>query len=72
MRKMRNDHVMFLIAMISSMAACSTESFKRTGYETLQNMQEAQCQKDLSAECPERESYDAYQKKIKGSGNSEQ
>ncbi len=69
---MRNDHVLFLIAMIFSMTSCSADAYKRTGYETLQNMQEAQCQKDLSAECPERESYDAYQKKIKDSEKTEQ
>lgn len=69
---MRNDYVVLLISMIFSMTACSAESFKRTGYETLQNIQETQCQKEPSAEYPDRESYDAYQKKLKDSGNSEQ
>lgn len=69
---MRNDYLLLLISMIFSMTACSAETFKRTGYETLQNIQETKCQKELSAECSDRESYDAYQKKLKDGGNSEQ
>lgn len=47
------------------MTACSTESVQRTGYETLQNIGEQQCEKDLSADCPERRSYDEYRQELK-------
>ena len=44
-------------------SACSSETTKRTTYETLKNIEKQQCDKDLSRDCPERESYDNYQKK---------
>jgi hypothetical protein len=44
---------------------CSGETVKRTSFETLQNMREQQCSKDLSGNCPGRESYDDYQHKKK-------
>lgn len=68
MNKLR---VLVLAGVIVSIPACSAESLKRTGYETLQNIQETQCEKDLSAECPERESYEAYQRKIKENNSAE-
>jgi hypothetical protein len=61
---MKQSHVVLLAGVLFTVSSCSTESLKRTGYETLQNVQEQRCQKDLSSECPERESYDAYQRKI--------
>ena len=64
---------MFLsVVIVLPLFACSAESVKRTSYETLQNVQDIQCQKDLSVECPERESYDAYQRKLQDSDNSNQ
>jgi hypothetical protein len=44
---------------------CSGEFAKRTAFETLQNIHEQQCERDLSGKCPERESYDDYQRKRK-------
>jgi len=35
---------------------------QRTGYETLQNIEEQRCQKDLSSDCAPRESFDAYRR----------
>jgi len=61
---MKHSHVVLLAGVIFTISSCSKESLKRTGYETLQNVQEQRCQKDLSSECPERESYDAYQRKM--------
>ncbi len=43
--------------------ACSSETVNRTSYETLKNIEKQQCDKDLSKDCPERESYEEYQKK---------
>ncbi len=49
-------------ALVLNAAGCSADSLQRTGYETLQNIEEQRCQKDLSAECAPRESFDAYQR----------
>ena len=68
---MRNTCVFLLTGIIFIIPACSTETLKRAGYETLQNVQEQQCQKELSSDCPERESYEAYQGKIKDLEKSE-
>ncbi len=71
MKIMRNAHVFLLAGIIFTIQACSTESLKRTGYETLQNIQQQQCQGDLSSECPKRDSYDTYQRKLKDLENSQ-
>jgi hypothetical protein len=42
--------------------ACSSEGVKRTTYETLQNIGDQQCEKELSSECPERQTYDEYRR----------
>ena len=51
-----------LYALVLSAAACSTESLQRTGYETLQNIEQQRCQRDLSAQCAPRESFDSYRR----------
>jgi hypothetical protein len=53
-----------LVAIALLMSACTTDSLKRTGYETLQNINQQQCDKDFSSECPERESYEDYKRKL--------
>jgi len=50
---------------IAALQGCSSESAKRTAFETLQNMREQQCERDLSGRCPPRESYADYQRKRK-------
>ena len=60
-----NVHVLLLTSIVFSISACSTESLKRTGYETLQNVEQLECQEDVRVQCSERESYDSYQRKIK-------
>lgn len=62
---MRSTRVILLTGIIFTSHACSMESLKRTGFEIVQNIQAQQCQNDLSSECPRRESYEAYQTKIK-------
>ena len=60
-------HTMFfLVGTALIVSACSTDFYKRTGFETLQNIQEQQCQQELSSECSDRESYEEYQRKIEG------
>jgi hypothetical protein len=63
---MSNSLKCVLYALVLSAAGCSAESLQRTGYETLQNIEEQRCQKDLSAECPQRDSFDAYQRDRQG------
>jgi hypothetical protein len=52
-----------LLAAIAMNQRCSKETLARTGYETLQDIGEEQCNRDLCAQCPERDSYGAYQRK---------
>jgi len=63
---MRNRVLYLLVAGLLISAGCSNQSLQRTGYETLQNIEEQRCQKDLSAECPQRDSFDAYQRDRQG------
>jgi hypothetical protein len=54
--------VIFTTLLGFGLSACSSEGVKRTTYETLQNIGEQQCEKDLSSECPQRQSYDEYRR----------
>jgi hypothetical protein len=53
-----------LVTLLPAVCACSTESWKQTGYETLQNIRQQQCEKNLSMECVERKSYEAYRREV--------
>ena len=55
---------LLLAMLVPAVCACSTESWKRTGYETLQNINQQQCEKNLSMECDERTSYEAYRREV--------
>lgn len=57
--------IKLLTVLISTPGGCTAESLKRTGYETLQNIGEMQCESELSSECGKRVRYDDYQKKAK-------
>ena len=59
---MGNSLKCVLYALVLNAAGCSADSLQRTGYETLQNIEEQRCQKDLSAECAPRESFNGYQR----------
>lgn len=60
---MKGTRILLLGGVILWTLGCSTESWKRTGYETLQNIEDERCLRDWSSDCPERESYDEYQRK---------
>jgi hypothetical protein len=60
---MKNTLVLLLTVIVFTITACSKEFWKRTGYKTLQNIQEQKCHKNPATECPEQESYDNYQRK---------
>ncbi len=59
---MNNSPGYLLTVLVLGAAGCSAQALQRTGYETLQNIQQQRCQEELSAECPQRESFDAYQR----------
>jgi hypothetical protein len=53
-----------LAALLPVVCGCSMDSWKRTGYEMLQNLHQQQCEKYISMKCEERKSYDAYQREV--------
>jgi hypothetical protein len=54
---------MLCLAMIALVSGCSSETAKRTAYETLQNIHEQDCLKDPNSpsDCGKRGSYEDYQ-----------
>jgi len=60
---MKISLVLALAAALAATQACSTDVFKRTTYQALQNIAQQQCLKNPGADCPERERYDDYQRK---------
>lgn len=53
------------VVIVALTAGCSSESAKRTAYETLQNVRQQKCLKNLSSDCEKRESYEDYERKRK-------
>lgn len=51
-----------LSSLIAGLSGCSADSIKRASYQTLQNLGQAQCQKQFSEDCSNRPGYDDYQK----------
>ena len=64
--------VTLLIIIFGVVQACSSDSLKRTTYETLESVRQQQCHKDLSPECPKRQSYEDYQRGKEELESSEQ
>ena len=61
---MRISNYLLVVTFIGlSLQACSTESIKRTSYETLENIRLQDCHKDPSTDCTDREGYDEYRQK---------
>jgi len=56
-----------IIVVIASLffiaSACSSETVKRTTYETLQNIRQQECSRTPSVECEKRESMEVYEDK---------
>jgi len=48
-------------------AGCAAETWKRTTYETLQNVNQQACEKTPGVDCP-RQSYDDYQRMREDTG----
>lgn len=57
---MRVLYVLLVVSLVL-IQACSKEAWQRTGYATMQNMQEQQCEKELSVDCPDPVPYEDYQ-----------
>ena len=58
------------LAILALVSACSSESAKRTAYETLQNVRERECLKNPSAtDCGKRDSYEDYERQRKALEN---
>lgn len=54
------------LAILVFTDGCSTDTAKRTAYETLQNVHQQECLNNPSASnCEKRESYDDYQRRRK-------
>ena len=60
---MKPGKTIILVILFCLTAACSSETVKRTTYETLENVRMNQCDKELSADCQNRQSYEEYQRK---------
>ena len=56
---------MLCLAMIALVSGCSSETAKRTAYETLQNVHEQECLKNPAMECGKRDNYEDYQRQRK-------
>lgn len=56
-----------VLSLVASffLPGCSSDSAQRTAFEALQNVNQEDCQKLPSIECPKRESYDDYQRERK-------
>ena len=64
---MKNISGMLCLAIVALVSGCSTETAKRTAYETLQNIHDQDCLKDPNSpsECRKRDSYEDYQRQQK-------
>jgi len=60
----RYSGIVFLIFVVL-VSGCSSETAKRTAYETLQNLHEQECMKNPALDCDKRESYEEYERKRK-------
>jgi hypothetical protein len=53
------------LVVVALVSGCSSETAKRTTYETLQNVHEQECLKNPAMDCGKRDSYEDYQRKRK-------
>ncbi len=60
--QMRTTIMLLLTVIVITISACSKGSLNRAVYDTLWNIQEQKCQRNPETECPERESYENYQR----------
>lgn len=51
------------MAALALTLGCSSETWKRATYDTLQNINQQECLKNPNADCERQEGYDDYQRK---------
>ncbi len=59
---------LLFVVFIFTLCSCSTstDTAKQMTYETVQNIRQGQCQKNLSlTDCESRQNYDSYQQNLK-------
>ena len=56
---------MSFLATMAFMSGCSSDTAKRTAYETLQNVHEQECLKNPAMDCGRRETYEDYERQRK-------
>ncbi|MBC8284672.1 MAG: hypothetical protein H8E32_12725 [Nitrospinae bacterium] len=57
------QQIPWIIVFSLLLSSCSGDSLKRFFYGLNQSQQQEACRKDPTINCPEKESYDQYQKK---------
>jgi hypothetical protein len=53
------------LTVVALASGCSSETAKRTAYETLQNVREQECLKNPAMDCGKRDSYKDYEHRRK-------
>jgi len=53
------------LAIVALTAGCSSDTARRTAYETLQNVREQECLKNPAMDCGKRDSYEDYERQRK-------
>lgn len=51
------------LAFFVVVSGCSSDTAKRTAYETMQNVRQQECNKNPSLNCEKRESFEDYERK---------
>lgn len=60
---MRILKCLFVPGVIVFLTGCSANSVKRIAYDTLQNVRQQECMRNLAQDCGQQESYDDYRSK---------
>lgn len=55
--------IIFIMSLFLITAGCSKNQVKRTAYETLQNVRQQECSRELSVDCEKRERMEVYEDK---------
>jgi hypothetical protein len=61
---MKHGVLVVMISIFLVVAGCSSEMAKRAAYESLQNKAQIDCQQNPGSGCPEKKSYDEYQRSL--------
>ena len=61
---MQNSTRVLSLTVIFFFCGCSSEMAKRSAYESLQNKAQMDCQQQPGSACPEKKSYDDYQRSL--------